>query len=568
MKRNAELTRWLFEIGSHFKSHFHAIFVFGFVVNVLLLVSPLYMLQIYDRVLSSGSFDPLLWLTLIAVFLLGIYAAAEAARRRLAALAAQAIETHFAARMFARFEQGLDTNTDLMGDAQRLSRLTAVFQNGAVLAFFDLPFVPLFMIVLFMLNPILGLVGLGGAGLVFVLAVRAEAATRKTGQLAAAGTAMALNFASGLVRQRSAMIAMGIVPRAYGRWASLREKAAEYTLLATDGEGRYSGVSKSIRQILQILVLAAGAGLALAQAISPGAIVAASILVARALAPIDQITGGWRQLVQARAAWAELDERLNNVSANEVFTPLPRPSSTLSIQRLAITIPETVEPLVRPFTYEIPAGRKVAVVGANGAGKTALLQTLAGVWTPKSGSVALGGRNLHSWPSEDRGQFIGYVPQDIELVPATVGDNIARLQPGMLAAVISAAYKAGAHETILGLPDGYDTVVGPGGVRLSAGQTQLIGLARAMFGDPALLLLDEPTANLDAESAAHVISALNSIAAAGVTVVTATHDGRLIKAFDTVLSIRRGAVDASPASDYTAAAERRLSLISRSGIPT
>lgn len=565
MGRINELGRWLSEIGGLCRTQFRALFVFGLAINILLLVSPLYMLQIYDRVLSSGSVDSLIWLTLIAIFLLLIFAAAEAGRRRIASLTAQAIEAHFASKLFNRFELGTDGKPELMGDTQLVQRLSAVFQNGSVLAYFDLPFAPLFLVVLFLLNPLLGLFGLVSAIIIFIIAVRAEAATRVTGQRAAAGHAIATEFASGLVRQRSAMVAMGMVGRAFDRWALLRATANQDTLIAADSEGTFSGVSKSARQVLQILVLAIGAALVLAQAISPGAIVAASILVARALAPIDQITGGWRQLNQARAAWITLQERLASVEPAPIFTPLPRPEAKLQIDRLAVNLPGIVEPIIRPFAFDIPAGRKVAIVGNNGCGKTALLQTLAGAWAPGAGRFVLGERDLHKWPSEDRGRFVGYVPQAVELMPASVADNIARLEPGRTDAVIDAGRRAGAHEMILGLPQGYDTLVGAEGTRLSAGQTQLIGLARAIFDNPVLLLVDEPTANLDAESAERVIDAFKLLAENGSIVIAATHDIRLIKSFDTVLAISRGAVEAISAEAFVPVSERRLNLIATKG---
>ena len=565
MSRIAELSRWFSQVGHLFGPQYRAIFAFSLAVNVLLLVSPLYMLQIYDRVLSSGSVDSLVWLTLIAIFLLAIFAAAEAGRRRMAALAAQAIELHFAPKLFERFERGEAQGPELLSDTQLVQRLSNVFQNGAVLAYFDLPFAPLFLVVLFLLHPLLGLLGLVSAALIFFIAVRAEASTRATGERAAAGQALATEFATGLVRQRSAMVAMGIIGRAFDRWASLRASAADAALVAANGEGAYSGISKSARQVLQVLVLAVGAALVLAQVISPGAIVAASILVARALGPIDQITGAWRQLHQAQSAWITLAGRFETMAAKPRFTPLPRPDAAVRIDRLAVTLPGQAEPIIRPFIYDIAAGSKVAVVGNNGAGKTTLLQTLAGAWSPGEGSVSLGARDLHRWASEDRGQYVGYVPQAVELMPATVAENIARLTPDAVEAVITAARQAGAHEMILGLPLGYDTLIGSGGARLSAGQTQLIGLARAVFGQPVLLLVDEPTANLDAESAARTIDAFDMLARQGTIVIAATHDPRLIRAFDTVLVIRRGTVQAIAASDYAVGGDRRLSLIPATG---
>jgi len=564
MKIRSEVVGWLLAIGALFRPHFRAAFAFGVAINLLLLVSPLYMLQVYDRVLSSGSFDPLLWLTLIAVFLLGVYAAAEAGRRRISLLLASALEDHFAPKIFVRFESGQDGEPQLSADLQRLSRVTAVFQSGGVLALFDLPFAPLFLILLFILHPVLGLVGLAGSAMVFVMTARAEVAARAVSRSASSGQATALDFANGLIRQRSAMIAMGIVARAYGRWATLRERASALAMMAGDKEGRQAGVSRSLRQILQVLVLAVGAGLALGQWVSPGAIVASSILVARALAPIDQITGGWRQLVQAREAWLELAERFGDAVAAPSFTPLPRPDAVLTIDRLAVTVPGRDQPIIRPFSYRIAKGCRVAMIGPNGAGKSALLQTLAGVWLPGAGGVALGNRNLHAWPSRDRGPFIGYVPQDIELLPATVAENIARLEVRDTGDVIDAAQRCGAHDAILSLPKGYDTMVGPGGMALSRGQTQLVGLARAFYGDPVLLLLDEPTANLDPRTADATNAAIKAFSDGGGIVVTVTHDMRLVGDVDEILVIDGGSISVTTPKDYFADRAPKIHVVSKS----
>lgn len=563
IKTKPNIINWLYAIGRAFSAHFRAIMVFGLAINLLLLVSPLYMLQVYDRVLSSGSFDPLLWLTLIAVVLLIIYGAAEAGRRRISLLLATAIEDHFAPRIFAKFENTLDNDPHLLGDIQRLARLTMVFQNGSVLAFFDLPFAPLFFLCLFILHPILGMIGLAGALIVFVMAARAENAARDISKSGSASQSAAFEFAAGLVRQRSAMIAMGIVTKAYDRWLELRQRATALTMMAGDKEGQHAGASRAARQILQIVVLAAGAALALSQTVSPGAIVAASILVARALAPIDQITGAWRQLVQAREAWIELDARLGEVALAQRYTPLPRPEPSMLIDRLAVTIPGQAEPIIRPFNHYITAGQKIAIMGANGCGKSALLQTLAGVWSPGAGLVSLGQRDLHAWPGPDRGPFVGYVPQDIELIAATVADNISRLSDFGTHEIIDAAKRCGAHDAILTLPLGYDTVIGPGGVNLSRGQTQLVGLARAFFRSPVLLLLDEPTANLDQTTAMAAQAAINGFSADGGIVIVATHDQRLVADFDQILRIQRGNIEAFPVAEFLAAPAHRLHIKSK-----
>ncbi|MEO0883356.1 MAG: ATP-binding cassette domain-containing protein [Pseudomonadota bacterium] len=553
--RPMSTTRWIFGFISRAPHHAFGILLFSLAVNLLLLVSPLYMLQIYDRVLSSGSIDTLLWLSIISVFLLGIYSAAEAGRRRLLSLAGDRIERRFSKRIFRRFERGDDLRPQLPSDIIGLTRIQSLMQSGAMLAFFDLPFTPFFIALLYLLDPVLGHVGVGGAIVVFCVAVMSERMTRGTTQNAATATASAQVLAQGLNRQRSAIVAMGLTSRIYDLWSETREAANEESLAAARDEGTFSSLARSLRQILQVLILGAGAALALSQQISPGGIVAASVIMSRALAPIDQIVGAWRSLVMARTAWGELIGRFDKSFDEQTYTPLPQPDAKLVMDRLAIRAPGTDLPLVRAFSYTATAGTMIALTGGNGVGKTTLLQTITGAWPSAEGHVLLGGRNIHDWPSEDRGQHVGYVPQDVELTPGTVADNIARFQPDRLDDVFSAARVSEAHDMIVGLPDGYDTLIGPGGIHLSAGQRQLIGLARAFFGNPVLLLLDEPTANLDATTVAKVIGAIERQAANGTIVIVSTHDLALIDRMTIALIIRHGSVLSLPASEYRANTE-------------
>lgn len=523
---------------------------FSLAANLLLLVAPLYMLQVYDRVLSSGSHDTLIWLTLLAVFLLGIYGAAEAGRRRVCSLAGAELEDLLARRVFARFEQSSDGAGELGRDLAAIGRVRGALQAGSVLPFVDLPFAPIFLLVLFLVHPLIGVLGLVGGVLVFGIAFAAEMTTRQSSQISQAALRQASDFAAGLERQRSAMVAMGLVPAAFQRWRAQQEMGQGLSMDAAKADGKFTAISRSTRQVLQICVLGGGAALALAQEISPGAIVAASIILARTLGPIDQIVGGWRNSVQAWSSWKQLRAHLDEVDAESGFTPLPRPEAKLALDRLSVTIPGSEHPLIRPFSWQVEGGQLVAVAGGNGAGKTTLLQTLSGAWPAGSGVVRLGGRAMHEWAAADRGRYVGYVPQDVELLPATVSQNIARLADVDSDAVVAAARRAGAHETILSLPEGYDTRIGPGGVHLSAGQRQLIGLARALFGEPALLLLDEPTANLDSAAAPRLVSALVQAAEDGCIIIAATHDRRLIEKSCSVLLVRNGEVMAAPAEHF------------------
>lgn len=544
------VVRWLAQMRLETRGSFTWILGFSLVANLLLLVAPLYMIQIYDRVLTSASIDTLLWLTLVAVFLLSVYGAAEAGRRRVCALAGARIEARLARRIFQRFEDDPSATAGVANDLAHVGRIQSVFQNGLVLPFFDAPFTPMFLGLMFLVHPTLGLLGLGGAATIFTVAVAAEWTTRRSSSLASTLGTQAQDFAQGLDRQRSVIVAMGLTPRVFERWSAVKAKGRGFGLSASKRDAAFAASARSTRQIVQILILGAGAALAISQQISPGAIVAASIILSRALAPIDQIVGGWRGLTQARRAWIETMARVGAAAEPSRFMGLPRPEPRLQLDRLAVATPGSRAALIRPFSFEAGSGDCVALVGANGGGKTTLLQTLAGSWPTAGGSVVLGGRNLHGWPSADRGDHIGYVPQDVELLPATAAENIARLTPAAPDEVVAAARKAGAHDTILGLPDGYDTLIGPGGAHISAGQRQLIGLARAFFREPVLLLLDEPTAHLDQLASGVLRASLSQEAQRGAIIVIATHDRALIRACSTILVVRRGGVMAASAEQY------------------
>lgn len=541
---------WFIAMSRILPGFFWPLLGFSLAVNLLMLVSPIYMLQVYDRILTSGSQDTLIWITIISVFLLSIYAAAEAARRRISGLAAEVIEERMSQRIFTHFENNHAGVGRLTNDLNVLGRVRGIFQNHMVLPFFDLPFAPFFLLIMFIVHPVIGFIGLGGAAIVFLVAVTAELTARRTNAEAGAASSQAFQIASGLSRQRSAIIAMGLSSNAQVKWRAAKESARDLNLKAGAKEGGFAAIARSLRQVLQVLVLGAGAALAIQQQVSPGAIVAGSIIMSRALAPIDQIVGGWRAITQARMAWQQLEE-LDAEEQKEQFTPLPRPNADLKLERLAVSFPGEATPIVRPFGVQITGNQFVSLAGPIGSGKTTILQTIAGAWPPSSGVVTLDGRDVHDWPSEDRGQYFGYMPQDVELLPGTIAENIARMGQATPEDIIAAAQLAGAHEMILGLPNGYDTPIGMvGGSDLSAGQRQLVGLARAMFGNPVVLLLDEPTANLDPQTAAHVVGQLRQAALRGAVVVVSTHDPLLISATDLVLVIRNGALMSAKADEY------------------
>jgi ABC-type protease/lipase transport system fused ATPase/permease subunit len=330
-----------------------------------------------------------------------------------------------------------------------------------------------------------------------------------------------------------------------------KKKSSQMTL---DGLGRstfFSAQAKGLRQMLQVAALGIGGYLVLQLEMSAGAIIAGSILMGRALAPIDQALGAWRQLIRARTAWSSLEDTMSRSSAVEgSFTPMMRPEADLSVESLMIASPGSDTALLPKFNVTLKAGSSIAILGPSGSGKTSLLQTIVGAWEPLEGHVRLGGRDMHRWEAGDRGQYIGYAPQDVELLPGTIAQNISRFSDGSPEDIMGAAQKAGFHDMILRLPEGYDTRVGPGGSHLSQGQQKGVGLARALYGDPVLLVLDEPGTNLDRSSLMSFQRGLAEMKSNGSILIFATHDMRFLSLADNVLLLDNRSLKMVSAKDY------------------
>jgi len=453
------LLTWLLAMKRQLPGYFWPILGFSLVCNILLLVSPLYMLQVYDRILISGSQDTLIWITVIAVFLMFIYGAAETGRRRICSMAAEDLDAMISDKVFENFDNHHDAAPNLPNDLRVLARVRGLFQNQTILPFFDLPFAPFFLIAMFIIHPIIGFIGVAGGLILMIVAIAAEFSTRNTNQIATAGNSKAFMLASGLSRQRSAIVSMGLTKNALKKWRATKNQVKDFTLKAGARENSFSSATRAGRQTLQILILGAGGALAITQQVSAGAIVAGSIIMSRALGPIDQLVGSWRNITAARMAWSQLDKRIADVDHVDDYTPLPRPAASVGLERLCVAVPKQETALIRPFSVNVEGEQIIAVMGANGCGKSTLLQTISGAWRPHSGEVLLGGRDLHKWHAEDRGQYMEYVPQNVELLPGTVAENIARMSEAAPEEIIQAAQRVGAHETILALPKGYETEI-------------------------------------------------------------------------------------------------------------
>jgi PrtD family type I secretion system ABC transporter len=543
-------------------SYVWAAFAFTVVINILMLVSPVYMLQVYDRVLTSNSVETLIVITIIAVFLLTIYIAAEGGRKRVLANAGQYLGKALdKTTLQAGLNDAKAPPASIVQNVGNLSRVQGFFINATIAPVFDAPFAPFFIAILFWLHPLLGTIGLIGAIILLLTAVLSDRTSRKTVEEAAKRESSAQTLLAHTARQRGAIVSMGMGERAISRWQAKRHDAIDESLQAVNTSNFLGATARSIRQILQVLILGAGAWLVLQQQLSPGAIIAGSIIMGRGLAPIDQAVGIWRQLIRTRQSWRELKTYLEaheadpEAAQDEKVTRMPRPDPVLRLEEFSVAPPGAQKALLPKMTFELPRGSIVAILGPSGAGKTSFLQTLAGAWEPAHGIARLGNRDLHTWHADDRGRFIGYMPQNVELLTGTVFENIARFTEPPEEDVFQAALQAACHDLILSLPKGYDTPIGEGGMHLSAGQRQSIGLARAFFGTPALMLLDEPTAHLDTNMASALLMRFGELAKIPAaerqtTCFIATHDMRLINAADRVMVIQQGKVALMPKDEY------------------
>ena len=524
---------------------------FSFIINLLLLVSPIYMLQLYDRVLSSGSSDTLLVLSVIALFLLGLLGLLEVVRNRIMARVGADVDSGLKDEVF----EGLVSQASLRGSAsggQGIRDLDAIRQfvsSNAPFAFFDAPWTPFFIIVVAILHPLLGLVALIGAVIIFLLAIATELVSRDLLKQSAGHQMQSHNFVETSLRNNDVLRAMNIATGLKAKWAGQRDPAIKLQVEANERVGLLLGSTKAVRIAIQVIVLGTGGYLALQQLITPGAIVAASIITGRALAPVEQAIGAWRQVVAARAAYTRITALLDANAGQEPPMALPRPEGNLGVSGLVGALPNTKDPILKGISFGLEKGEMLGLIGPSGAGKSFLARHLIGVWPAIRGTVRLGGIDVATWHDSDRGQYIGYLPQDIELFPGTIAENISRFTEVDADKVVEAARLADCHEMILGMPQNYDTVIGQGGVFLSGGQSQRIALARALYDSPVFIVLDEPNSNLDTEGEVALGTCLTELKKRGTTVVIITHNIRALQSADKVLVLKDGAVASFGARD-------------------
>jgi len=511
---------------------------FSFFINLLALTSSIYMLQVYDRVLASRSGPTLLYLTIFAAACLATMAGLEAVRSRLLV------------RMGARFDAQLSElvfQHTLSGgrNGQGLRDVDALrgFVTGPTgLALLDAPWIPVYIALVYVLHPVLGHVALAGGVALFLLGLWNERSTRVP--LAEAGREMAQGhqFAELSARNAEVVRAMGMLPGLTKLWRQRHDLGIGLQGIASDRAGSVQAVTKSLRMFLQVAILGAGAWLVIRQESTAGVMIAASIIMGRGLAPLESAIGGWRGFLQAREAYRRLHKDLGHTSDAPDAMPLPKPQGKLVFDKVSAAPPESRKMTVQDLSFTLEPGTCLGITGPSAAGKSTLARLAVGVWRPLTGSVRLDGVNVSDWRREELGPHLGYLPQDIELFPGTVAQNIARFGDVDAEQVVEAAQLAGAHAMILALPNGYDTPIGPAGENLSGGQRQRVGLARAFYGRPPLILLDEPTSNLDAEGEAAVRQAMEALRAQGRTVIVIAHRPALLGGTDHLMVVLAGSI--------------------------
>ena len=528
---------------------------FSMVINLLQLAAPIYMLQIYDRVLASRNDMTLAMLTGLLIAVFALVSALEFIRSRVLVRLGALMEAKINDRVFdAAFAASLDGKGNARQAVSDLTQIRTFITGNGTFAFFDAPWFPIYLAAMFMLHSWIGWFGAISALVLVALTWVTELATQDPLANANRLAIESGNLAQNSLNNAEVIAAMGMLPNIRGRWQS---KQSEYLLLqavASDRAGLIAACTKFFRVTFQSLILGLGAYLAIRQELTGGAMIVGSTLMGRALAPIDQVISNWRGFVQTRLAYSRLNNLLAAYPPAGKAMPLPPPSGQLSVEGVIVAPPGSELPVLNGLTFSIPAGTTVAIIGPSGSGKSSLARTLVGIWTPRTGTVRYDGADLSTWNTTALGPFIGYLPQDIELFDGSVSENIARFGRVDPDKVIDAAIKAGLHESILRMPQGYETPVGPGGAALSGGQRQRIGLARALYGQVRLVVLDEPNSNLDDIGEAALVQAIQKLKTEGCTVVLITHRSSVLSTVDRVMVLREGVIQAyGPRDDVIAA---------------
>ena len=526
------------------KSYFIYAGLFSAAVNLLMLVPVIYMLQVYDRVVSSGSYSTLAMLTLLMVALTAALGGFEWVRSMILIAASNRIEKNLRRRVSdATFKRALLTG-GAVSNSQPLSDLSSLRQfltGNGLFAFFDAPWFPIYVFVMFMFHPLFGYAAIFAGIVMVALAYVTEKVTSKKLQDANTQSNWINNQVNGTLKNSEVIAAMGMADDLRHRQEKRFDQVLTLQTDASRSAGLLQSLSKTFRMVMQSLLLGLGALLALRQEISPGMMIAGSLLLGRALAPIDMLVGTWKGFTLARGQYDRLGQLLNQIPKDADTMSLPAPTGKLSAEQVMVVPPGSKNIVVRGVNMELNAGEALGIVGPSASGKSCLARALLGIWPTYSGKVRLDGADIFAWDRTELGPYIGYLPQDIELFDGSISENICRFGDVDPDKVVEAARTAGVHDLILHLPQGYDTVIGGSGGILSGGQRQRIGLARAIYGSPKYLVLDEPNSNLDDQGERELVEAIRRIKSEGATVIIITHRTMVLQCVDKILVMRDGA---------------------------
>jgi len=523
------------------KNHLRFALVLSLISNLLMLAVPLFTLQVFDRVFGSRSVETLLMLAAVTVIAIVAMTYFETIRARLLLAAGMDLDKAIGHQVLSVLldEVGRGHRNDV-ANLRDVATLRGFLTGNGIVALFDAPWVPIFMLLIFMFHPLLGVLGLLSSVILFGLAWLNEKITRAPTQEMMQQARISARFIDGAVRNAEVARAMGMSGDIIRRWEGGNEQViGAQTQLGLQSTA-LNGVIRFVRLAAQLTQTGVGAWLVLHNEMGAGAMVASGMILARAFAPVESAVSSWKGFVETREAYRRITELLDRPSTGQSLN-LPAPLGQVSAEKLVMGWGE--RPVLKGISFHLAAGESLGLIGPSGAGKSTLARLLTGVWKPFSGTVRLDGADLAQWPRDDLGKHIGYLPQDVELFPGSVAENIARLQRVDSAAVIIAAQMAGVHELILALPQGYQTDVGENGMNLSAGQRQRVGLARTVFGSPKLIVLDEPNANLDHDGELALAQSLQRMRDARMTVVIISHRPSILSSVDKIMVLRAGVIE-------------------------
>ena len=526
------------------KPLFGAAFGFTAAMSILALTTSFYMLQVYDRVLTSRSVDTLLLLTVIAVVAIGVFAVLDSLRLRLLLRIGMRVANALSATVLRAMVATASQNggTAIRTGLRDVETLRNFIGSAAFAAMLDAPFILVYLIVLLLINPVFVAIVLVGGAILIVLAVANQRLTNPPLARSIGLAARTHEFAEDGLRNADVLEGMGMSSAFVARWRGQWIESLAAGTAAADRDSRLSSLSRAVRLLIQIFLLGAGALLILNFRATGGIMIGASIIGARALMPIESLVASWKSVIAVRLAWTRLDVLLARAPRRDEGMRLPAPEGRIQVQAAQFAVPATRKVVVANVSFDLAPGESLGIAGPSASGKSTLLRLLVGAWPCSAGSVRLDGADIYAWPRAELSRYVGYLPQDVELFAGTVRENIARMAPGEPEDVVRAAMRAGAHEMILDLPKGYDTDIGLYAHSLSGGQSQRIGIARALYGEPRFVVLDEPNSNLDSDGEERLLATLAGLKADGVTVVVVAHRPNILQNVDKMLVLRAGGI--------------------------